>query len=372
MSEPRRILFVIPSLGSGGAERVMLSLIRGLDRSRYRPELVVFHDTNAYPQDTPTDLRIHLIHKKHAWDFPKLILSLASLIRRERPALVVSFLTYANFVAAAASKLVGVRAILTEHNHFSAHRHIIRFPMIKTWMVRLFYRWADRIVFVSNGVKADFCRTCRVLDTRCLTIYNPIDVQGIRQRLHESVDHPWLKTDIPAIVACGRLADAKNYPLLLRSMAEVNRVRPCRLLILGEGPKKEPLIQLGHELGLAERVEFLGFQPNPFKFMAAADAYVMSSSWEGLPTVLIEAMACGVPVISTDCPSGPSEIIEPQVSGLLVPVDDVSSLSAAIIRVLGDVGLRQKLIEGGRRRVEIFSVEQIVAEYQALFEDVCG
>jgi glycosyltransferase involved in cell wall biosynthesis len=166
------------------------------------------------------------------------------------------------------------------------------------------------------------------------------------------------------VVAAGRFVREKGFDVLLRAMRSVRDSRVCKLILLGEGPLRDSLNALVSEMGLAADVDFPGFERNPFKFMANADAFVLSSRFEGLPGVLIQAMACGAPVVATDCPSGPSEIISaPGKNGLLVPVDDVQALAAALTRLLDDRPLREMLRREAPRAVERFTVRSSLARY---------
>jgi glycosyltransferase involved in cell wall biosynthesis len=177
---------------------------------------------------------------------------------------------------------------------------------------------------------------------------------------------------LPVIVACGRLTAQKNHPLLLNSMALVLKQTDARLLILGKGEKKDELEKLTQSLGIEKKVFFLGFKKNHHKYIARSSIFVLSSDWEGFSSVIMEAMACGVSVISTRCPSGPDEIITDGVNGLLVPVGDADAMAGAILRLLKDETLRKKLADAGRSRSEDFRVEKMVAGYEKVFGEAAG
>ena len=204
-----------------------------------------------------------------------------------------------------------------------------------------------------------------------MVIYNSIDIVKITTLLNNEVEHTCFNENIPLITVCGRLTSSKNYPLLLKSFAIIQREIKARLLILGEGEKRKSLEDLVDKLGIQDKVMFLGFQKNPFKYIAKSNIFVLSSSWEGFSIVIVEAMACGVPVISTRCPSGPDEIITDEVNGLLVPVANVDAMAQAILRLLKDESLSNRLAEAGKKRAKDFKVEKMVAEYERLFEVVC-
>jgi glycosyltransferase involved in cell wall biosynthesis len=166
-------------------------------------------------------------------------------------------------------------------------------------------------------------------------IYNPVVSPELYEKADAPVEHPWFQPHQPPVVlAAGRLVALKGYDTLLRAFARVRQETPARLVILGEGPERPNLERLASELGVAADVDMPGFDPNPFRYMKRAGVFVLSSRYEGLPNVLIQALACGCPVVSTDCPSGPSEILDGGRYGVLVPVDDVEAMAGAIVRAL--------------------------------------
>jgi glycosyltransferase involved in cell wall biosynthesis len=240
-------------------------------------------------------------------------------------------------------------------------------------LMRQVYPNADSIVAVSNGVAEDLARFAKLPRDMITTIYNPVVTPELIERSREPFDHPWfLDEDVPVILTVGRLAEQKDHPTLIRAFAKLRAQRHVRLLILGEGgsgrtvdtkrdKKRETLMTLAKELGVAEDVSIPGFTGNPLKYMANADLFVLSSRYEGLPTVVIEALACGCPVVSTDCP-GAVEILEQGRYGRVVPIGDVDSLAFAMAEALRVEPDRPSL----RRRAEDFSAERAVLHYEAL------
>jgi len=203
------------------------------------------------------------------------------------------------------------------------------------FLMRLFYPWADKVVAVSKGVADDLVRITRLPKDKIQVIYNPVVTSEFFIKAEEPLDHPWFKPgEPPVILGVGRLTEAKDFPTLIRAFTLVRKERPARLMILGEGEDRPKLDALVKELGLEKDVALPGFVENPYKYMKRAAVFVLSSKWEGLPTVLIEAMALGTPVVSTACPSGPSEILEGGKWGRLVPVGDVEALAKAIVEAL--------------------------------------
>jgi glycosyltransferase involved in cell wall biosynthesis len=198
-------------------------------------------------------------------------------------------------------------------------------------LIRRFYPWANSIVAVSKGVADDLAQTAGLPRERIQVIYNPVVTPELREKAQTPLDHPWFKPgQPPVLLAVGRMSPQKDFPTLIRAFARVRQTRPAKLLILGEGKERPGLETLVRQLGLGQDVSLPGFVTNPYPYMARTSLFVLSSRWEGLPGVLIEALYCGAPIIATDCPSGPTEILADGRYGQLVPVGDVTALARAI------------------------------------------
>jgi len=194
---------------------------------------------------------------------------------------------------------------------------------------------------------------------KTVTIHNPVEIERIQKDMTAPVDHPWIKDHAaPVILAAGRLTEQKDYPTLLRAFAQLRAQRPARLIILGQGEEKARLTALAIALGLAPDTDLVGFQDNPFAWMSRCDLYVLSSAWEGFGNVLVEAMVCGARVVSTDCPSGPNEILENGRWGRLVPVGDAGALAQAMAEALDDANPPD-----ARDRVTAFRSEALIDQY---------
>ncbi|NLO89188.1 MAG: glycosyltransferase, partial [Clostridia bacterium] len=187
------------------------------------------------------------------------------------------------------------------------------------------------VVAVSQGVADDLVKTTGLMRELIKVIYNPIVTPELLEKAKESIGHPWFKPgQPPVILSAGRLTAAKDFPTLIHAFARVRAERLARLMILGEGEERPNLESLVRELGLESDVSMPEFVENPYAYMARAAVFVLSSAWEGFGNVLVEAMAVGTPVVSTDCPSGPAEILEGGKWGKLVPVGDVEKLAKAL------------------------------------------
>jgi glycosyltransferase involved in cell wall biosynthesis len=231
------------------------------------------------------------------------------------------------------------------------------------WMAKRVYPWADAIIAVSGGVADDLVRLTDIPRERITTIYNPVLTPELLAGASEPPPHAWLAArDVPVVLGVGKLKIQKDFATLIRAFARLRTARAAKLVILGDGALRGDLERLARELGLAADVALPGYDPNPWAWMAHASVFVLSSAWEGLPGVLIEAMACGCPVVSTDCPSGPAEILEQGAYGPLVPVRDDAALAAAILSVLDSTPDSEQL----RSRASAFAVAPAVDAYLAV------
>jgi glycosyltransferase involved in cell wall biosynthesis len=226
--------------------------------------------------------------------------------------------------------------------------------------MRQWYPHADAIIAVSDGVAADLSRLARLPRNRITTIFNAVDVNRIRELASAPITDAWFAEGAPPVLlAVGRLAPQKDYGTLLRAFALVRSHCGLRLVILGEGPERDRLQDEATALGIAADVKMPGAVANPFPYMATARLFVMSSAWEGLPNVLMEALACGCPIVSTDCLSGPREILDGGSFGELVPVGDHTALAEAILRALASSVDRSRL----QARAQSFSVDRVADRY---------
>ena len=369
MGRHRQVALFLPSLRGGGAERVMVNLARGFVEQGVRVDLVLARAEGPYLSQVSPNVRIVDLRA------PRVLASLPGLVRylrSERPAAMLSGLDHANVVALWARWLAGVpvRTVVSVHSTPSravAHAKSLRARIMPLW-VRFFYPWADAIVAVSKGVADDLVRLTRLPKEKVRVIYNPVVTPELYWKADERLDHPWFAAgEPPVILSVGRLTEAKDFPTLIRAFALVHKERLARLMILGEGEERPKLEMLVRELGLESDVALPGFVENPYKYMKRAAVFVLSSRWEGLPTVLIEALALGTPVVSTNCPSGPSEVLEGGRLGRLVQVGSEDLLAKAIAETLvnpvrvSEIAIKIK-----------FGIETATDRYLSLMEDRNG
>jgi glycosyltransferase involved in cell wall biosynthesis len=234
-------------------------------------------------------------------------------------------------------------------------------------MIKKFYPLADRIIVNSKGIKKDLVVNFGLPEWKIDVLYNPMDIKKIKMFAEEELkEHSWFLGGIPIIINVGSLNVPKAQEYLLRAFRIVREKVNCRLVILGEGIKKNELEQLAMDLGINNDVAFLGFQNNPFKFISRSSVFVLSSVYEGFPNVLIEAMACGTPVISTRCQSGPEDIITDSVNGLLVPIKDAEKMAEAILTIINNPDLSSAMASKAKETVLRFDVKNAIKNYEKL------
>jgi glycosyltransferase involved in cell wall biosynthesis len=227
-------------------------------------------------------------------------------------------------------------------------------------LVPWIYPWADEIIAVSKGVGEDLAEFSGLPIDRITVINNPVITPRLRQLASEPADHPWFVLgQPPVILGVGRLTAQKDFGTLMKAFAELRKHRDARLIILGEGPGRPELERLAEDLGLRGDVQLPGFVQNPYAFMSGAALLALSSRWEGSPSVLIESLGCGTPVVATDCPSGPNEILEAGRYGPLVPVGDSQRLAEAMLATL-ETPLPADIL---RQKAEDFTVEVSAQRY---------
>lgn len=362
-----RVLFIIPNLEGGGAERVLVGLIRRISRASFEPHLALMNKRGVYLDDVPADVRVYDLKKGSTLSFFGLQRRIAGMVRRIDADAVLTFINYSNIVALSSRRIYGWKCpvIVSERTTLGPSLKPQRFVSLKKFLVRGLYPQAEAVIAVSEGVKTDLIESFAVPKDKIEVIYNPLDIDRLRALAQEDGGGP------PAsdIIAVGRLTGAKDYPTLLRAFRHVRMKRDAHLVIAGEGEERGALQSLAVRLGVEGSVVWAGFVQNPYALMARSKVFVLSSAWEGFANVLPEAMACGTAVVATDCRSSPGEIIENGVTGLLVPVGDDRALADAILSLLEDDGLRERLTTAAARRVKEFRCEKIISDYESLLAD---
>jgi glycosyltransferase involved in cell wall biosynthesis len=362
----KKIAIFIHSMTVGGAERMTLNLAKGLIQQGMQVDLLLTDRSGGLLSEVPPQVTITDLKGK------KVLFSLFPLVRylrAQRPDLLFSIQTNTSLIAVWAVRLARIQMPLVISIHTMLSIRLAAMPSIRNKLslklASLFFDSADAAVCVSQGVADDLIKTTGMAPQKTFVVYNPVVSLGLEQAAREPISHPWFQSDNPPLIlAVGRLAVAKDYPTLLRAFSILRRKQSANLLILGDGEERTDLESLVRELGLTENVQMPGFVDNPYAYMARARLLVLSSRWEGLPSVIVEALACGTPVVSTDCRSGPGEILSDGRFGRLVPVGDAEALAAAMLETLQTPPDRTLL----RQRAQDFTVEKSVKEYLRVFQ----
>ena len=402
-----RIAILAPSLAGGGAERKALFIASGLLARGHEVDVLLHDLVCHYPEEVPAGIRLFVLSKRsdavtrasldrlavvpqpifparppRRVRFPRTALvsrvprpqvplllggrpprwaaGIAAYVDRERPAALLAMNVLAATATTMAASLVHhpPRIVATLHDVLRTRRLRQR--------ARRSYPYANAAVGVSRGVTAELANLPGVSRERIHTVYNPVLSPDLKRKAREAAGHPWFdEPDRPVVLAIGRMKKVKDFATLIRAFARLHAGRPARLTVLGDGRLRPHLAALTRRLRIADSVDFPGFVTNPYAFLAKADLFVLSSRHEALPTVLIEAMACGCPVVSTDCPVGPREILEGGRLGTLVPVGDPDALADAMARTL-DAPPDPDLL---RERASFFNVERAVERYEKLLLD---
>lgn len=354
-----KLALFLPDLGGGGAERITLNLAEQLVSEGVEVDLVVARGRGDLRSQVPANINLVDLNARR---YVTSILPFVRYLIRSKPDVVLSALPVANCIAVWSCFLARFPGRLVLGNHGAIQSGIAASSLLRKKILFSLMMWtyprANNFIAVSEGVADDIAATFNLSRNKIDVIYNPVITPGIRAKIQETVNHPWLQAgQPPVIVSVGRLTAQKDYPTLLRAFSELKQSKDVRLIILGEGEDRGSLEALTRQLGIAGDTEMPGFVANPLPYIKAARVFALSSRWEGLPTVLIEALACGTPIVSTDCPSGPSEVLENGKWGQLVPLGDAQALSDGI----GNAMCQERDV--GIARAETFNVKNATLKY---------
>ena len=361
--ESERIAIFLPRFGQGGVERMLINLAEELGQKGYAIDVLLTGDKKV-PFIDETDTSVNYI-RFFSSDVFKLLFSLKSYLKNYTPdALVSAKLKKGHTLAVLARNMAKVptRVYLRIGTHLSRRNKGKIFTKKIRDRVSLRYaaRRAEGVIAVSEGIREDVQRIAGISDRRVHVVPNPTVSRRIHALANEPVSHAWLREkDVPVVLGVGSLRNQKNFSTLIRAFAILRQSVEARLIILGEGRQGPKLRELAAQLSVSDCIDFPGFVHNPYAYMARSDLFVMSSAWEGSPNVLIEAMALGTPVVSTDCPSGPSEILHGGKYGSLVPVGDYRKLAEKMRETLENPLSANELQEA----IKPYGIENSVRKY---------
>jgi glycosyltransferase involved in cell wall biosynthesis len=369
-----RVCFVLPSLNGGGAERAAVQILNALDPNHWDRSMFLFAREGPYLSEVDPSIAVHdagSTSRGGRWR------ALRRHVVEQRPDVVMAFLSYFSVLSAVRAANTRARVVFNQQTPMSAFLTDADYHWRRTWhkaafsaVTRFGYGAADLIIATSHGVADDLTRTFGVDPARIRVLANPVDLDRVRLAMLDPVDENLLpRGDGPLIAAAGRLAEAKNYPLLIEAVALVRQRMPVRLAILGQGELEGVIRQQIERRGLSDAVALLGFHPNPWKFIARADVFALTSRYEGFGNVLIEAMACGVPVVATASP-GTRDIIANGIDGVLADAHTPAAVAEALMRVLSDASYLSKLRAGAAVSAEKFGLHKAVARYDAVLREM--
>lgn len=366
----KKIALFLPDLGGGGAQRIVLTLAKGFVNHGIIVDLILIKAEGPFLLDVPENVNLISLlgasNSRSLFGVLSVIYKLINYLRENRPDFLVSSMSRPNILACISKCLSNTKAqlILREDNtELNVSDWATRLAM------RFFYRRANGCIAISNGVKQDLMHVFYVPSDKIYNVYNPVDIHHVRLMSEEEIKDPWFQPDdIPIIIGVGRLVVQKDFFTLIHAFAMARAIRELKLVILGEGPQRLELENLIHSLNMENDVLMPGFVSNPYAYMNRSDVFVLSSKWEGLGVVVIEALALGMQVVSTNCHSGPAEILENGRYGELVPVGDIEELANALLRALdGSVEEAELYI-----RAEEFSPEKVVPQYLSILSNIAS
>ncbi len=391
LGRPIKVLLLLSSLHGGGAERVAVRLMDRLDPHRFDMRMGLLRAAGPYLSEVDTErLMVAPFGDKHFnYEGPnsaqytignvigsaiRAPLAFRKMVREFQPDVVLSFLKGTNLLAWLSLMALGGRRpkwIAREGNNVVAvvgeESPNALVANASLGLTKKAYRAADVVLANSSDMAAGLTKDLGLDPRKMRMVNNPIDIDTIRSRLDDTLPGAPKR---PFILTAGRLEYQKAHEVLIRAFAKSGLWRSHALVILGKGSRLAELHVLAAKLGVGEYVRFIGFVANPYAWMARAELFVLSSRWEGFPTVAAEAMAAGTPLLLSDCEFGPREVIEPGVSGELVPVDDIDALSAKMSELIADPEKRAALAKAGAERVKYFDINVMVEAYGTLFEEL--
>jgi glycosyltransferase involved in cell wall biosynthesis len=371
MNKCVRIAILTNPEGGGGMTKVILNLLNGLVAYGFSPDLVLdWAEGRPYLSEIPQGVRVINLKTKIGYGTKsalKLVLPLVRYLQQEKPTLLLSHLVFTNGIVAIARTLAKVPTSLVLVEHLPLLNPKSGWQPPQSQLLRLLRHWlyssADAVVAVSQGMAQTLEEYLILKSGTVQVIHNPVVDESLLHHAQATLDHPWFQPQQPPVfLAVGRLTGQKDFSTLIQAFARLREQRLARLIILGEGELRPKLVDLVRQLNLEADISLPGFVTNPYCYMSRAAAFVLSSRWEGLPTVLIEAIACGCQVVATDCPHGPSEILAAGKYGRLVAVGDASALAEAMQQAI-DFPIE---ISELRHRAEDFRIDRSVSEYLRL------
>lgn len=360
----KRICFFSPNFLGGGAERVISILAKNFSEQGYKVDLIVIEKVGPYLKDIPDSVNIIDFNcKKMVLSLPKLV----QYLKNTNPDIlftshihVSTMVAFAKFISRVETKVV-IRqpTMLAPAKKEKSLSNLLR---LELFLMSL--KFVNKIILTSEYMKEEFLRYSLKNINKVVIIHNPVDISKIQKESCEQVCHDFFddSENTPVIIAVGRLNKVKDFSTLIKAFSIVRKHTSCRLIILGEGELRSELIHLAKELNLLDQISMPGFVENPYKYMKNSNLFVSSSLWEGFPNGLVEAMACGLNIVATNCEGGSAEILENGKWGKLVPINDEITLATEITKLL-----KNKPSFNVIERANDFATDKIISKYEKVF-----
>lgn len=372
----KKIIFVIPSMDGGGAQKVLAMVMMDLYKKAYDVTLVVLKDKwqnhNILKEFKGN---IIVLKKSSKFDFFLMILKLRSLFNDKKPDMVVGFLEYANILIVLANLFKKKSlVVLAERNYTPSNLMNLRFSFLKQMLIRQTYPLADGIISNSLLMKQSLVDKFKLSEKKIKVIYNPISLDDVSASIKSGLSSwPIPTTNVQVLMVVGRFVRQKRFDVLIDAFSLLKKKSyhaNLHLVLLGDGVLKDTLTAQVRSHNLQSYAHFVGYQDNPYAWMSRADVFVLSSDFEGFPNVLLEAMACGRAVVSTDCPSGPNEIIRHGENGFLVPMGDPLAMCEVIDELLRNPSLIKKISTNARVTAENYDEKKILPKFEEYFKEI--
>ena len=369
----KKILFASPNLSAGGAQRQTINIANGLHRRGYEVSVFLFYDEGELKNSLDKSIKIFsplfvpvLKKSKILWVGYGIIHFFKTALF-EKPDILYSR-HWPKIPMAIIGRMLRFKTISGEGNNLKQTFSMEKIPL-RFYLRKFGVRLSNKVVANSQSLALETKEVFK-LRSEVKTIYNGIDIQNVIERSKKENNHKWFGTEIPLIIAVGSFKPQKGFSYLLQALEIVNRTKTVRLIILGNGGKKKELQNFSEKLLIKDKIDFLGAVANPFPYIAKADIFVSSSLYEGFSNVILEALALGKPIISTNHEHGADEIIEDHKNGILVPVKNPRKMADAIIKILEDHELKESLEKEAKKRSENFSIDKMISRYEKLFTEI--
>jgi glycosyltransferase involved in cell wall biosynthesis len=368
----RKVVFIMPNLMGGGAERILINVVTALDRTKFEPVLFLQKRMGPFLDHVPADVPVYFGSDPPGKTRAQLPRFIREYLRSIRDAdVIVGFLELVPGYLAILAGYLRRKSALTMV-HVNLDFYLTEVATWHRWASMLLYPLAQGIVFCSQAGRDSFKKAVPGHPRALHVVHNPIDLDAVRAEAQLSLPGTAkLAVAKPFLLGVGRLERQKGFDLLIEAFAKVVKAGlDYHLVILGEGPDRPQLEKLMNSLHISDRVFLLGFARNPFPYFKAADMFVLSSRFEGMPTVVIEAMALGVPTVCFDGKSGTSELFQGGKSpGILVPAENVQKLADAVVTMARQPGIRERSIQDGLSVSGRYSMKNAIKEWETMFDE---